>query len=135
MAPLKGELAAKRSEGLFLGLGCFHHNGTLHPLLKELAAVFIRSVDVAAGVVGVGGAAAGAVQPRPTFPTVGVGYDVASVELFPKLGIRDALPHVAHRVVRQGNSSPQGVTARYSVPEPQPDMRLCRQGPPERSSM
>ena len=51
-------------------------------------------------MVGVGGAATGAVQPRPTFPTVGVGHDVASVELFPKLGIRDALPHVAHRVVR-----------------------------------
>ena len=35
----------------------------------------------------------------------------------------------------QGKSSPQGVTAMYSVPEPQPEMRLYTQGPPVKSSM
>ena len=33
----------------------------------------------------------------------------------------------------QGYSSPKGVTARYSVPLPQPVIRLYTQGPPFRS--
>ena len=63
------------------GPGDGHHDGALHPLAEELTAVGVHACDGAGGVVGVGRAAAGAVQAGPAVPALGVGVDVAGGEL------------------------------------------------------
>ena len=47
----------------------------------------------------VGRAAAGAVQPGPAVPAFLPGIDVAGPEFFPKGGVGDALPYIAHAVL------------------------------------
>ena len=54
-----------------------HHNGALHPLAEELAAVFIDTGNGAGGMVSVGGAAAGAIEPCPAIPAFRMGIDIA----------------------------------------------------------
>ena len=65
----------------------------------------------------IGGAAARAVQLRPALGALRSGVGVAAAELLPQGIICDAVPDVAQAVG-------QGVTAMYSVPEPQPEIRL-----------
>ena len=79
-------------------MGRFHHNGALNPFFEQLASVGIGPVDVPAGVVGVGRAAAGAVEPGPAVPAVGVGHHVTSVEFLSQLGVGDPLPYIPHGV-------------------------------------
>ena len=112
------------------GAGDLHHQGALHPLAEHLAAVLISAVDVAGSVQGVGRAAARAVQACPAVLAVGAGIDVAQLELVAQGGVGHAsqtLPSLYAGSPTnwwQGYRSPQGVTAMYSVPEPQPEMRL-----------
>ena len=92
-------------------LGDLHHQGALHPLAEHLAAVLISAVDVAGGVQSVGRAAASAVQARRAVL-------VTPSQTLPSLYAGSPTNWW------QGYRSPQGVTAMYSVPEPQPEMRL-----------
>ena len=78
----------------------------------------------------IGGTAAGAVQLRPALGALRPGVGVAAAELLPQGVVCDAVPDVAQAVglfaheLMAGIEVPQGVTAMYSVPEPQPEIRL-----------
>ena len=62
----------------FQGPGHSYHDGALHPLAEQIAAVLVNALDRAGGVVGVGGATARAVKARP--PAI---YDLnASMYIF-----------------------------------------------------
>ena len=112
------------------GTGHRHHDGALHALAEELTAVLVHAGDGAGGVVGVGGTAAGAVQPRPAVPALGMGVDIAGGEFALDCLVGDTGPDVAqlklffaHELVAGVQIAP-GVTAMYSVPLPQPEIRL-----------
>ena len=75
------------------GVGDLHHDGALHPLAEQIAAVLIDALDAAGGVIGVGRAAAGAVHPRPAVLAAGTGIGVAELELIPQSRVGDAVPH------------------------------------------
>ena len=66
---------------IFAHLGHFQHDGTLDPFFVELAAQVVDSGDGACGVMGVGRAAAAAVQLGEAVGTFLVGVDVAALEL------------------------------------------------------
>ena len=91
------------------GVGHLHHDGALHPLAEQIAAVGIHPPDAAGGVVGVGGTAAGAVEPGPAVPAVRPGVGVAELELVPEGRVGHALPHVAHGVLRVPHELVAGV--------------------------
>ena len=76
------------------GPGHRHHDGALHALAEELAAVLVNTGNGAGGVVGVGGTAAGAVQPRPAVPAFRVGVDIAGGEFALDFLVGDTLPDV-----------------------------------------
>ena len=78
-------------------------------------------------MVGVGGAAAGAVEPGPAVLAVRPGVDVAGGELTLDGGVCDPVPDVAQLELllpHELMAGVQGVTAMYSVPLPQPEIRL-----------
>ena len=101
-----------------------HHQGAFDTLFKKLAAVFINAADRTCGVVGVSRAAAGAVKTRPALSALFSGIDITCRKIILHLGILYAVNFSSPTNWWQGYKSPQGVTAIYSVPEPQPEMRL-----------
>ena len=50
---------------LHFSLSSFYHDGAFHTFLEKLAAGLIYAFDGAAGMIGIGGTAAGAVKLRP----------------------------------------------------------------------
>lgn len=66
---------------IFAHLRHFQHDGAFDPFFVELAAQVVDSGDGACGVMGVGRAAAAAVQLSEAVGTFLVGVDVAALEL------------------------------------------------------
>ena len=83
----------------FLILGYLDHDSALHALFEQLAAVLVHAGNAAGGVVGVGSAAAGAVQLCPAVLTLLAGVGVAVLELIPHSGVGNALPDIAQQVL------------------------------------
>lgn len=85
------------------------------------------------------GAAAGAIEPCPAVAALLARINIAGGEFIAHGGVCNARPNVSEQEfiipdkLMAGYRSPHGVTAMYSVPEPQPDMRLYMHGPPARS--
>ena len=65
---------------IHFSFGDFHHNRALHTLFEQLAAVFVDTLDVAGGVVGVCRAAAAAIKPCPAGFTFFSCVDIAQLE-------------------------------------------------------
>ena len=66
---------------IFAHLRYFQHDGAFDPFFVELAAQVVDSGDGACGVMGVGRAAATAVQLSEAVGTFLVGVDIAALEL------------------------------------------------------
>lgn len=66
---------------IFAHLRHFQHDGAFDPFFVELAAQVVDSGDGACGVMGVGRAAAAAVQLSEAVGTFLVGVDIAALEL------------------------------------------------------
>ena len=66
---------------IFAQLRYFQHDGAVDPMFVELAAQVVDSGDGACGVMGVGRAAAAAVQLSEAVGTFLVGVDIAALEL------------------------------------------------------
>lgn len=66
---------------IFAHLRHFQHDGAFDPFFVELAAQVVDSGDGACGVIGVGRAAAAAVQLGEAVGTFLVGVDIAALEL------------------------------------------------------
>ena len=66
---------------IFAHLRYFQHDGAFDPFFVELAAQVVDSGDGACGVMGVGRAAAAAVQLSEAVGTFLVGVDIAALEL------------------------------------------------------
>ena len=106
-AQLDGHLDALR--GKLLIFGDLDHDGALDALFEQLAAVLVDAGDAAGGVVGVGRAAAGAVELGPAVLALRAGVGVAVLELIPHGGVGDALPDVAHQVLGVADELVAGV--------------------------
>ena len=102
----------------------FDHDGTFNTLAEQFAACLVDAADGTRGVEGVGRAAAGAVESRPAVIALRPGVGVAGAELLPQGGVGHAVPNVAQLVGLLAHKLVEGVTAIYSVPEPQPEIRL-----------
>ena len=85
------------------------------------------------------GASAGAVKPCPAIAAFFAGIYVAGRKFILYCSVAYAVPNIAQfeffiaYELMAGVKIAHGVTAMYSVPEPQPDMRLYMHGPPLRS--
>ena len=66
---------------IFAHLRHFQHDGAFDPFFVELAAQVVDSGDGACGVMGVGSAAATAIQLSEAVGTFLVGVDIAALEL------------------------------------------------------
>src|SRR5699024_6543240 len=95
--------------GQVLILGHLDHDGALDRLFEQLAAVFIHALDRAGGVVGVGRAAARAVQLGPAVLALGPGVSVAVAELVLGGGIGDAHPDVPQQILGVAHELVAGV--------------------------
>ena len=81
------------------GPGDGDHDSAFHPLAEQLAAAFIHTLDRTGGVIGVGSAAAGAVQPCPAVLTLRMGIDIAGGKFILDFLIGHAVPDVAQLVL------------------------------------
>ena len=80
-------------------LGYLQHDGAFDPFFMELAAQVIDSGDGAGGVVGVGSAAAAAVELGEAVGAFFVGVDIAALELIADGSIGDAVVDVAQQEI------------------------------------
>ena len=76
-----------------------YHDSTFHPFTEEVTSWLVDAHDGAGGVVGVGGASAGAVEPCPAVPAGFPGVDVAAHEFILDGGVLDAVEDVAQQVL------------------------------------
>lgn len=83
---------------LWHGLHDFHHDGALDALAEEFTAGLIDAADGTAGVIGVGGAAAGTVKSCPAVATFFPGIGIALPEGFPERGVGHTVPDIAHEI-------------------------------------
>ena len=83
---------------LFFVLCNLYHNGTFHALSEKLAAIFINSRNIAGGMIGVGSAAAGAIELCPAVLAVRTGIGIAVFEAITHFGVFNTVPHVAHEI-------------------------------------
>ena len=123
---------------LYAGFGnsafqCFfdlHHDGALHALAEQFAAGLINAADGSAGMICIGRAATGTVELRPAVFALFPGICIAGTEGFTQFGIGHTVPDIAELILliadelMAGIEITHGVTAMYSVPDPQPERRL-----------
>ena len=115
---------------LFKFLGYGEHYSAFHTFFEELTAVFVNSRDRSRRVIRIRRTAARAVESRPAVAAFLARIDVAVCKLTLTLGVRHTVVDVSElelfvtNKLVAGIEISQGVTAIYSVPEPQPEMRL-----------
>ena len=77
-----------------------NHHCTLDTFLEKFASIFVNAVNAAGSIVGVGGAAAGAVQLRPAVLAVRSCIGVAGTEFILNFRSCHAVPDIAQAVIR-----------------------------------